>query len=253
MMESILHSLFMIMIKDAIEKYQQEKGKKIQLKAVLFDMDGVLFDSMPNHTQAWHQTMTELGFHCSRDEFYLFEGATSSYTINRYYHKTHGRNVSEEERKTIYHRKTLHFNALPVADPMPYALEVLSAVKACGLTPVLVTGSGQKSLLERLNKHFPGVFEQHLMVTAYDVHHGKPHPEPYLLGLKKAGIEAHEAIVVENAPLGVQAAVAAGIFTVAVNTGPIDDRVLLNDGANLLLQSMEELYRDLEELFDIIG
>ncbi|MDP4272133.1 MAG: HAD hydrolase-like protein, partial [Bacteroidota bacterium] len=164
------------MIKNAIEKYQQEKGKKIQLKAVLFDMDGVLFDSMPNHTKAWHQTMTELGFHCSRDEFYLFEGATSSYTINRYYHRVHGRNVSEEERKTIYHRKTLHFNALPIADPMPYALEVLNSVKAAGLIPVLVTGSGQKSLLDRLNKHFPGIFEQELMVTAYDVHQGKPHP-----------------------------------------------------------------------------
>jgi len=221
----------------------------MQLKAVLFDMDGVLFDSMPNHTQAWHQTMTELGFRCSRDEFYLFEGATSSYTINRYYHHVHGRNVSEEERKTIYHRKTLHFNALPIADPMPYALEILNSVKEAGLIPVLVTGSGQKSLIDRLNRHFPGIFEPERMVTAYDVHQGKPHPEPYLLGLKKAGIEAHEAIVIENAPLGVQAAVAAGIFTIAVNTGPIDDDVLLKDGANILLQSMEELYRNWEQIY----
>ncbi len=237
-----------MMIQKAIEKYQQEKGKKIQLKAVLFDMDGVLFDSMPNHTKAWHQTMSELGFHCTRNEFYLFEGATSSYTINRYYHRVYGRNVSEEERKTIYHRKTLHFNALPIADPMPFALEVLNSVKEAGLTPVLVTGSGQKSLLDRLNRHFPGIFELDLMVTAYDVHQGKPHPEPYLLGLKKAGIEAHEAIVIENAPLGVQAAVAAGIFTIAVNTGPIEDDILLKDGANILLQSMEELHQKWDEI-----
>ena len=58
------------------------------------------------------------------------------------------------------------------------------------------------------------------MVTAFDVKYGKPHPEPYLMGLEKAGVHANEAFVVENAPMGVEAGVAAGIFTIAVNTGP---------------------------------
>ena len=52
------------------------------------------------------------------------------------------------------------------------------------------------------------------------------------MGLEKAGIKANEAIVVENAPIGVQAGVAAGIFTIAVNTGPLDAQVLLDAGAN---------------------
>ncbi len=225
----------------------------MQLKAVLFDMDGVLFDSMHNHTRAWYQTMSELGFKCSTEEFYLYEGATSSYTINRYFHHTYGRNATEEEKKAIYHRKTVCFNALPTAEPMPYAFEILSEVKACGLIPVLVTGSGQKSLIDRLNKHFPDIFVKELMVTAYDVHHGKPHPEPYLMGLEKAGIKAHEAIVVENAPLGVQAGVAAGIFTIAVNTGPIDDHVLLNDGANLLFPSVKELYSKWSDIYSSVN
>ena len=91
------------------------------------------------------------------------------------------------------------------------------------------------------------------MVTAYDVKHGKPHPEPYLMALEKAGIKANEAVVIENAPLGVQAGVAAGIFTIAVNTGPLDDNILLDEGANLLFPSMNsfaESWQDLKNEFD---
>ena len=79
------------------------------------------------------------------------------------------------------------------------------------------------------------------MVTAYDVKYGKPHPEPYLMGLQKAGVAANEAIVIENAPMGVEAGVAAGIFTIAVNTGPLPDQVLVDRGANLLFPNMETL------------
>ena len=93
------------------------------------------------------------------------------------------------------------------------------------------------------------MFERERMVTAFDVKYGKPHPEPYLMGLEKAGVKANEAIVVENAPIGVQAGVAAGIFTVAVNTGPLDGQVLLDAGANLLFPSMQALCNDWEELY----
>ena len=54
--------------KESIEKYEQLQGHKtLQLRAVLFDMDGVLFDSMPFHADAWSQVMTEAGFCFSRD------------------------------------------------------------------------------------------------------------------------------------------------------------------------------------------
>ena len=86
------------------------------------------------------------------------------------------------------------------------------------------------------------------MVTSFDVKYGKPNPEPYLMGLKKAGVEPWEGIVVENAPLGVEAGVAAKIFTIAVNTGPLPDQVLLDAGANLLFHSMQELRDNWEEI-----
>ena len=79
------------------------------------------------------------------------------------------------------------------------------------------------------------------MVTGKDVRRGKPDPEPYLMGLKKAGVSAAEAFVVENAPMGVRAAVAAGIFTIAVNTGLLPDSALADEGAHLVFDSMQEL------------
>ena len=55
---------------------------------------------------------------------------------------------------------------------MPGALEVLTKIKSEGLTPMVVTGSGQTSLLDRLNHNFPGIFQANLMVTAFDVKYG---------------------------------------------------------------------------------
>ena len=83
---------------------------------------------------------------------------------------------------------------------------------------MVVTGPGQKSLLETLEQKFSKYFQW--FRNSFDVKYGKPNPEPHLMGLQKAGVKANEAIVVENAPLGVRAGVAAGIFTGAVNTKP---------------------------------
>ena len=95
------------------------------------------------------------------------------------------------------------------------------------------------------------MFAAERMVTAFDVRHGKPHPEPYLKGLEKAGVKAAEAMVVENAPLGVQAAVAAGIFTAAVNTGPIPAEKLREAGAGVVLSGMPALADSFDDVVQL--
>lgn len=220
---------------------------KFRLKAILFDMDGVLFDSMPYHADAWHKTMKAYGFHLTCEEAYLHEGRTGAGTINLVCQRQLGREATLEEIENIYRDKSAEFNKHPEAIRMPGAWELLQKVKAEGLIPMVVTGSGQLSLLNRLEQNFPGMFHRELMVTAFDVQHGKPHPEPYLMALEKGGFAPDEAIVIENAPLGVQAGVAAGIFTIAVNTGPMDDRILLDAGANALYPSMQALCDGWEE------
>lgn len=222
---------------------------KEKLKAVLFDMDGVLFNSMPYHAEAWHKTMKARGLDLSREEAYMHEGRTGAATINIVFQRELGREATPEEIESIYKEKSVSFNSYAEAERMPGAWELLQKIKKEELTPMVVTGSGQLSLLQRLEQNFPGMFRKELMVTAFDVKYGKPDPEPYLMALKKGGIEAGEAVVIENAPLGVEAGHQAGIFTIAVNTGPLDDRILLDAGADLLFPSMEALCEKWEQLF----
>ena len=131
------------------------------LKAELFDMDGVLFDSMPYHAEAWHRVMTAHGLTFSREEAYMHEGRTGAGTINIVFRRELGREATEEEVKLLYKEKSDLFNSYAEAKPMPGAWELLQKVKARGLTPILVTGSGQVSLLERLEHHFPGMFRHY--------------------------------------------------------------------------------------------
>ena len=214
---------------------------ELTARAVLFDMDGVLFDSMPNHAYAWSHAMTQFGLEMTAYEAYLHEGRTGNGTIDILTQRYWGRDATEEEIERIYAAKSEVFNTLPEPKPMPGAFEALSAAKELGCKIVLVTGSAQVSLLERLEEHYPGFFCQELMVTGFDVKHGKPHPEPYLMGLQKAGVSAEEAIVVENAPLGVESAHKAGIFTIAANTGPLEDHLLKDAGADIVLPGMMEV------------
>lgn len=213
----------------------------MKLKAIFFDMDGVLFNSMPYHAEAWHQVMKKYGMNLSREEAYMHEGRTGAGTINIVSMRDRGHEATPAEIEEIYAEKSRLFNLNPPALPMPGAWELLQQVKDAGLMRVIVTGSGQLSLLDRLNHHFPGMFTRERMVTAFDVKYGKPNPEPYLMALLKAGVSADEAIVIENAPLGVRAAKAAGLYTIAVNTGPLPENALLDEGADRLYPSMMAL------------
>lgn len=204
-------------------------------------MDGVLFDSMPNHSYAWSHAMTQFGLEMTAYEAYLHEGRTGSGTINVLTQRYWGRDATPEEVERIYAAKSKLFSTLPEPKPMPGALEALTAARELGCKIVLVTGSAQASLLEHIELYYPGFFRQELMVTGFDVKRGKPDPEPYLMGLQKAGIRAGEAIVVENAPLGVESAHGAGIFTIAANTGPLEDSLLRDAGADIVVPGMMEV------------
>ncbi|MDR1883454.1 MAG: HAD-IA family hydrolase [Prevotella sp.] len=221
---------------------------RFDLKAVLFDMDGVLYDSMKWHAKSWKETMDEFGIPSDPEEFYLYEGMVGSNTINHLMNRAKGRNATVEEEKNIYERKTELFSRYNDGALIPFAHDFVKKVRHGGLKCILVTGSGQPTLINRLEHNFPGLFAKDGIITAFDVKHGKPHPEPYLTGLEKGGgLKPNQAIVVENAPKGVEAAVAAGIFTIAVNTGPMPDEALSNAGANIVLPSMKALFDNWRE------
>lgn len=210
-------------------------------QAVLFDMDGVLYDSMPNHAMAWSRAMCEFGMNMTHQDVYMNEGSTGVHTIGLISRRERGYNPTEQEIKTIYARKDEIFRSYPSPEIMPGALELLKKVKGNGMSILVVTGSGQKILINKALKDFKGYVNRDYMITAFDVKRGKPAPDPYLMGLQRCGISAEKSVVIENAPMGVLSAKSAGIDTIAVNTGPLDDRTLLDQGADIIFHSMKEL------------
>ncbi len=222
---------------------KQHNYKNFDLKAVLFDMDGVLYDSMKWHAKSWKQTMDEFDIPSTAEEFYLYEGMVGKSTINHLMNREKGRDATHEEIEKIYKRKTELFSEYNDGSLIPYAYDFVKKIHDEGYTCVIVTGSGQPTLINKVEHNFPGLFSKDRMVTAFDVKHGKPHPEPYLMGLEKAGnLQPNQTVVIENAPRGVEASSAAGIFTIAINTGPLDEKVLWDAGANIVLPSMKALY-----------
>ena len=228
--------------------------------AYFFDMDGVLFDSMPHHAVAWTRVMQQHGLPFSEEEVYRNEGRTGFSVIEEAISTIQHRHADREEVEAIYAEKTALFHELGETFPIPGVKDVLAFLRSQGALIFIVTGSGQHSLFDRLDHVFPGIFKRDRMVTGLDVKKGKPDPEPYLMGFERAvalyetiplalkaerrwpdHLSATDCAVIENAPLGVRSGSAAGLDVYAVNTGPLPDDCLLQEGAKEVFASMQEL------------
>lgn len=227
--------------RDILKDYMERRRyKRLQPLAALIDMDGTLYDSMGNHAEAWYRMCKENDLTVDRDEIFMFEGMTGAQTIDIIMQRCRGRHATPEECESLYHRKTEIFKDLPDVGPMPGARQLLDLLVEVGIRCVLVTGSGQSSLLDRLDTDFPGIFAPGMRVTSRDVTKGKPHPEPFIRGMQLAGVTPSQSIAIDNAPLGVKSAATAGALTVGVVTGPIPNKELESAGAAIVFNSMEE-------------
>ena len=212
------------------------KFSSLDLQTVLFDMDGIIYNSMPAHQLSWDKTIEEWGLKAVPNESFLQEGRPSRLLINTLFQRSLNRDATDKEINDFYKRKTELFFEYDKGALIPGIKETMKIVQERGLKPILVTGSAQPRLYERLNNDLPNVFTHETMITAHDV--------------KAGDLKSNQAIVIENAPLGVESARNANIFTVAVNTGPLDDKVLIEAGADILMESLEEFNNELPELLD---
>jgi len=216
-----------------------------RIRAVLFDVDGVLIDSMPQYTEIWKQVFREAGVDLPGEALYRREGATSLET--REFFKTFpltkhldDQAIDEAEakkRKLVESRK--HW------PDMPGACETLKAVKDADVDLVIASGSMKEDLKANLMQRFPGLLDKDKILTGFDYENSKPHPEPYLRGMKLAGCSPEEVIVVENAPFGVQSAKAAGCVCYVVNTGILEDQELIDAGADRIFHDHASLAKAL--------
>lgn len=217
-------------------------------KAIFFDMDGVLFDSMPYHAKAWEEVMRANGLPFTAYDAYLNEGRTGQSVIQEASNKVN-KPCTDQQIEEIYRQKADAFKRMQPngAQPMDGIKEVLAFLAEHQKQVWVVTGSGQLSLFAQLSTLHPTLFVREQLITAYDVTHGKPHPEPYLKAWERSGLKKEECCVVENAPLGVRAAKNAGLFTIAVNTGILEDERLSQEKADVVLPNMHALLQWLQE------
>ena len=129
------------MFDNEIGKYLEKHGlKAFAPKAVLFDMDGVLYD--------WHASMAKFGLDIAPEEAYKYEGMRGVETIKLLARRQWGRELADDEAARMYEEKAAAFSACPKAQKMEGVEELMRKIKAQGLKIVVVTGSGQRSLLD---------------------------------------------------------------------------------------------------------
>jgi len=186
------------------------------LKAILFDMDGVLVDSMSYHMQSWKQLLENKGIYITEQFIYEHEGAMGVDIIQNLFQKT-GLPVDEEQIMEIYDQQNRIFREdyLDKVRLYPETLTLIDGFQERGLRLGLVTSS-RMNLVEQIWEDHHCLNRFDTIVTADDVTRFKPNPDPYLKALEKLNQEPEGCLVVENAPAGIQSAKAAGLTCYAV-------------------------------------
>lgn len=178
-------------------------------KAALFDLDGVLIDSETLYTQFWKRVGER--HHLPSPTFaYDIKGTTLNDILTTHF--------PDPKVRADVDRLLHDFENEIVYPVFPGALEFVDALRAAGLKTVIVTSSDSKKMgfLFRQHPDFSSHFDA--IVTACDVTHSKPHPEPYLVGASKAGVKPSECLVFEDSYQGLESGRRAGCKVIGIST-----------------------------------
>ena len=185
------------------------------VKAVLFDYDGVLVNSMPFHVKAWQSVFTDFEIAIKPEEVLLREGARSI-ELAREIFADRSLEISELELKEFVDKKQQIYRKITEAKIENGTEAFLKNLRKQGKLIGLVTGTVRLNIEHSHSSEFIALFDT--IVTADDVENGKPNPECYLNAARELTISPNNCLAVENAPLGIQAAKNAGMQVAALMT-----------------------------------
>ena len=211
------------------------KKPKAPIKAVIFDMDGVIVDSMPYHFLAWYEALRPLGVRLSCFDVYIKEGERWEKSMKDFLVRAKIK-ASGSTLKKVFRVRQKIFRSYFKRLIFEGVKEFLSCLKQKGYLLGLVTGTPMVELKDILPKSIKVLFDS--VITGDLVKNGKPHPEPYLKSARTLGIKPKECIVVENAPLGINSAKRAGMFCVALTTSLPKDYL---KKADIVVDRLEEI------------
>ncbi len=186
------------------------------IQAVLFDFDGVIASTIEIHIEAWRTVWKEY-YNLEPDPIVIKKNEGSpAFRIAQEIGEHLGHPLSAKVAKKLSDEKNLLFRQNVQDAVYPDFTRVLHEIKNRDLYTGLVTGTQIENVLYVLDSEIVKLFDA--IVTEKDTSNGKPAPDPYLAAMKKLQIPAKNSLVIENAPLGISAAVASGAHTVALET-----------------------------------
>jgi len=189
--------------------------KHLKVKSVIFDMDGVITNTMPEHYRSWKTILKEEGIHVTYEDVYKREGQPGISSV-REISMEHQKVFDDQKVAKILCRKENLFKKIVKIRFITGTKNFLKHLHKKNIQLALVTGTSRHELNQVLPAPLRDLFS--VIVTGNDVKHGKPHPEPYLKSLKNLKIKPSDAIVIENAPFGIRSAKRAGLKCLALET-----------------------------------
>ena len=211
-------------------------------KAVLFDYDGVLADTMQDMYAAWSFALNVYKkVKVSKTFFFLLEGMPAqkmSEKLIKEYNIDKGVINDIIKQKDDYYSKN---NKFKINDK---TIRIVNYLKQRGVFTAIVSGAPRRRIYKMISPSILSKF--HTVVTSDDVRRGKPEPEPFLKAVKKLKVRKQDTIVIENAPLGVESAKKAGIYCIAVES-TLQKKYLLK--ADKIFKDFDDLYIYFKQTF----
>ncbi|GAA0845712.1 beta-phosphoglucomutase [Paenibacillus glucanolyticus] len=217
------------------------------LKAVIFDLDGIITDTAEYHYQAWKATATELGIPFTREFNENLKGVSRMDSLKLLLSQAETPvNYSEGELVQLADRKNKLYveliETITPADLLPGVTEFVADIRAAGLKTAIASASKNAiAVLTRL-----GVMDQFdVIVDVTKLTNNKPDPEIFLTAAAQLGVEPADCIGVEDAASGVDAIKGAGMFAVAIGNAAHFPH------ADIVLDSTSQLnFRELAQKFE---
>lgn len=211
-------------------------------KAALFDLDGTLVKSLEDHFLAWKYTFLLYGKILREDDYFPYEGEKLNKLIERVFDGDDHDAEKIMKEKDDYYQKNSRFELYEGVEAY------LSGLKTNGIKTAIVTAGRRERLVATATTSFLDFFDT--IITYGDTEKAKPYPDPYLLAVHRLDLNPEDCVVIENAPLGVQSAVNAGIYCVAISSTVSKDRLI---EADIILENFRDLSKlELFNLFEEI-
>ncbi len=192
----------------------------IGIQAVIFDMDGVILNSMPTHIEAWHQAWRELGFHVDHEEIASMAGMPPEETV-RAVCSSQGRSYHPELIDLVTQVKSRIRKGMAPDRPFAGISSCIQFLDEKNVPMAVVSGSRRANVQAKMEQFFPNLFS--VVIGHEDTARGKPAPDPFLLALerwrqKKFFISPERCLVIEDGIAGIIGAKNAGMRTIALAT-----------------------------------